>query len=385
MAKNKGGKKLLFFGKLILVINWILVLLLLASNYAHLISPEKFVWIAFAGLAFPYFVMINIIFVIYWLIRRRWNFLYSFIALALSWTLISNFVEFNSITKKTENKPSGFKVLSYNVRVFDIYNYDKHWVSNTEKRNKIFNYLTQEAADIVCLQEFVDDRTGKFKTLDTIPLLQKAKNFHFEHTLNVRKKNLFGIATFTSFPIVNKGKIIFSTTTNNICIFTDIMIDNKIVRIYNMHLQSIKFGEEDYEFADRVRDSPVKEVESDKEFKKESKQIIKRLRKAFIKRAAQAELVARHMKTCPYPIIVCGDFNDTPSSYAYYTLSDRLEDSFCESGNGFSQTYVGGSFPSFRIDYIFHSKILKSESYNKGDVLFSDHYPISCYLSFKGN
>jgi endonuclease/exonuclease/phosphatase family metal-dependent hydrolase len=382
-VKKSKGKRLLFFGKVSLLINWFFVLCLLISNYAHLISPEKFVWIAFAGLVFPFFVCINIIFLLYWVIRRRWNLFYSLIALALSWSLITKFVAFHYNGNRQNLKVNSYKVLSYNVRVFDIYNYDKHWVSNTEKRNKIFNYFTQESADIICLQEFVDDRSGRFRTLDTIPLFQKAKNFHFETTLNVRKKNLFGIVTFTTFPIVNKGKIIFGSRTNNICIFTDVMIDKRIVRIYNMHLQSIKFGEEDYDFADRVRDSPYKEIESDKDLKKESKQIMKRLKKAFIKRAAQAEQVARHIRTCPYPVILCGDFNDTPSSYAYYTLAYRFIDAFCESGKGLSQTYVGGSFPSFRIDYIFHSKELLTANYKKDEVVYSDHYPITCEFSFK--
>lgn len=384
MAKKTKGKRLLFFGKVTLVINWLFVLCLLLSNFAHFISPEKFVLFAFFGIAFPYFAAINILFVIYWLIRRRWNILYSLIALVICLNILTKFVNINF--SKTPNSglrtPNSFKILSYNVRVFDVYHYNKHWVSNTEKRNRIFNYIKQESPDIMCLQEFVDDKTGRFKTLDTIPGFQKAVNYHFEYTLNVRKLNYFGIATFTIFPIVNKGKILFSTKSNNICIYTDIKVNNRIIRVYNVHLQSVRFAEEDFEFAGRIRESPYSEIEKDENFKKESKQIIRRLRKAFIKRAAQAELVSKHIKTCPYPVIICGDFNDTPSSYAYYTLAHNMSDAFIESGNGFSQTYIGGTFPSFRIDYILYSNELKSGNYKIDNILYSDHYPITCNIGF---
>ena len=358
MAKSKGKNKLLFIGKIILIINWFFALGLLLSFSAHFISPLSIVYFAFLGLAFPYFASINILFVLYWIIRLRKQLLISLIALIISFPTLNKFIAFRS-TINDQRTTSSFKVLSYNVHNFDIYNYNKHWVSNTEKRNKIFSYITYESPDIICFQEFVDDLGGRFKILDTLPYFQKANNFHFEYTKAVRKLNYFGIATFTKFPIVNKGKILFGPHTNNICIYTDINVNGKIIRIFNTHFQSIRFNEDDYEFADRIKD--VDKIKDDSLIGRESKKILKRLKKAFFKRAEQVEIVEKYIKSSPYPVIVCGDFNDTPSSYAYYTVSKTLSDAFCESGKGLGQTYSGNSFPSFRIDYILHSKSLNSQ------------------------
>ena len=380
MAKKNKKHTLLFFGKLILFINWITVLLLLTSFISHFISPEKVSILAFAGIAFPYFIVVNLLFSIYWILRLRWQFIYSFIAIAICWSTVDKFIAFD-FNKTPEASGKTFKVLSYNVRVFDIYNYNRHWVSNTKKRNAIFNYITQEQPDIICFQEFVDDKGGKFKIIDTLPYFQKATNYHFEYTKNVRNLNYFGIATFSKFPIVNRGKILFGNRTNNICIYTDVKINNKIIRIFNIHFQSIRFGEEDYEFAERIRD--IEDINKNDEFEPESKKIFKRLRKAFIRRAEQVELVEPYIKSSPYPVIVCGDFNDTPSSYAYHTISDNLTDAFCESGKGFGQTYAGSAFPSFRIDYILHSNSLRAFNFNWDKFLYSDHYPIHCELEIR--
>jgi endonuclease/exonuclease/phosphatase family metal-dependent hydrolase len=372
-------KKLLFLGKSILFINWIAVVCLLISYISHFISPEKIYILAFFGIAFPYFIVVNLIFIIYWLLRLRWQFIFSLIAIIISWNTLNKFININ-LNKEQEASKHSFKVLSYNVRVFDIYNYDKHWVSNTGKRNAIFSYITKEQPDIICFQEFVDDKGGKFKVIDTLPYFQKAKNYHFEYTKNVRNMNYFGIATFSSFPIVNKGKILFGEKTGNICIYTDVKINDKIIRIFNIHFQSIRFREEDYEFAERIRE--MEDVNKDDEFKPESKKIFKQLRRAFIRRAQQVDLVEQYIKSSPYPVIICGDFNDTPSSYAYYTISDKLSDAFCESGNGFGQTYAGGAFPSFRIDYIIHSNSLKGFNFDWDKITYSDHYPIHCEIEY---
>jgi endonuclease/exonuclease/phosphatase family metal-dependent hydrolase len=84
----------------------------------------------------------------------------------------------------------------------------------------------------------------------------------------------------------------------------------------------------------------------------------------------------------PYPVIICGDFNDTPSSYTYHQLSEGLIDAFKESGNGIGHTY-GGALPSFRIDYILHDERFKSTRFNTIRSKFSDHYPITTSLKLQ--
>ena len=202
-----------------------------------------------------------------------------------------------------------------------------------------------------------------------------AKNVHAEYTINLRNTDHWGIATFSKYPIVNKGKLEFTGSVfNNSCIFTDIKINDDTVRVYNIHLQSINFLKRDYHFMDSV-------IVKDKNQEiKGSKRILKLLKKAYIKRATQTDMVAEHIKNSPYPVIVCGDFNDPPSSYAYHLLSRNLKDAFRESGSGFGQTYIGGSVPSFRIDYIFHDPKFKAYEFNTIHKRYSDHRPITCLL-----
>jgi len=185
---------------------------------------------------------------------------------------------------------------------------------------------------------------------------------------------MFGIATFSSYPIINKGVISFNNTLNA-CIFTDIKFNEDTIRVYNNHLQSIHLGNRSYAYLDSIR------LRYNEEQINELKDISNRLRDAFIKRARQAERISVHIHGSPYPVIVCGDFNDTPSSFTYYKIRKNLSDAFVESGSGFGNTY-SGRFPSFRIDYILHHKDINSIYFKRIRTDLSDHYPVIGYLEF---
>lgn len=261
--------------------------------------------------------------------------------------------------------------------LFDLYN----WKQNTESRNKIFNNLTEINSDITCFQEFYSSDSKQkwnFNNIDTLTHLLHAPYYHTEYTTTLRKHDHWGVATFSKYPIVNRGKLVFQTKSNNTCIYSDIIINNDTVRIYNIHLQSISFTKEDNKFLDDV----VSEKDASEELE-HGKNILRRLKRAFTKRAKQADMIARHMKECRYKIIVCGDFNDTAASYAYHILSKNLNDAFVEKGTGFGRTYAG-KWPQFRIDYILHDKKLRCLKYSRSEETFTDHYPITaCFEIYK--
>jgi endonuclease/exonuclease/phosphatase family metal-dependent hydrolase len=144
-----------------------------------------------------------------------------------------------------------------------------------------------------------------------------------------------------------------------------------------MHLQSIRFQKADYKFIEQVSNDTT----DTKDEMEKSKTILRRLKRAFVKRAVQADAIAAHIKNCKYKVIVCGDFNDTPASYVYNTVRGDLKDAFIESGAGFEQTYAG-KFPRFRIDYILHSKEFNSKEYHHVSESNTDHYPIVSYISY---
>ena len=85
------------------------------------------------------------------------------------------------------------------------------------------------------------------------------------------------------------------------------------------------------------------------------------------------------MKTSPYPVIVCGDFNDTPLSYVYNQFNTNLVDAYRETATGIGVTYAG-RVPAGRIDYNLHSGDLGANDFGIQSVPFSDHRAIHCKI-----
>jgi endonuclease/exonuclease/phosphatase family metal-dependent hydrolase len=364
-------RKLSVAGRLILWINYLAVICLLFSYLAPYVSPRIFWPVAFFGIAYPVLLLLNFLFVIYWLIRWRMRFLYSFCAILIGLPVLNGYVQFNPKTKPEVAYRCSHQltVMSFNTKLFDLYN----WSHNLETRSKIFDMLKEESPDIICMQEFYNSDKGAHRNLDTLVKFQRAKYSHSEYTVTLRGTDHWGMATFSSYPIVNRGHIDFNVQGNNSCIYTDIKIGSDTIRVYNMHLQSMHFSNSDYKFMEEfLQTKDINELEG-------SRTILRRLKWAFRRRAGQADIIREHIRNCRYRVIVCGDFNDTPASYAYHTLRKGLKDAFLESGNGFGRTYYG-KFPSFRIDYILHSPSIPSWGFRTIITDLSDHYPISCKI-----
>ena len=350
---------------------YFVLFLLIISFLSPYISPKKFFIPAFIGLAFPYIFAVIFILFIFILFRKYKKHIFIFLPFVIYGFYIScNYYRFNFFNSQPINNKA-IKVMSYNVRLFDLYN----WKNNLHGKNKIFKLLENENPAILCLQEYYYQNDGEFPTTDTLIKFLSANNIHAYFPVVNKNKYFFGIATLTKFPIINKGRITFEGTSN-MSIFTDILLWDDTVRIYNNHLESVRFGKEDYNFINKLDfDINNKEV-------KDSKNILRRLKNAFIKRAKQADIISAHIAHCHYPVIVCGDFNDTPDSYAYKTISKGLKDAYCESGKGIGSTY-NGKIPFLRIDFILHSPKFNAYNFkvNKDDL--SDHFPVTCLLELK--
>lgn len=365
----EGGRKrrMTWISRIVLFLNFLVALSLALSWLAQYISPQTFWPIAFFGIAYQFLLGLNVLFLAYWILRWRKQVYIPLLAIALSASHIPRLAQLRF--SRPPAPPASFKVMSYNVRLFDLYN----WTHNKETRNRMFSFINRENPDIVCFQEYFQGDSGYFNTTDTLVKFLKAKNAHVEFTLTLRRTHHWGIATYTSFPIVNRGRIEFDPGSNNTCIYTDVLVNKDTFRIYNMHLQSFLFSRQDYKFIEGLQtDKEVDEVSG-------SKSILRRMKRGFVKRAPQAEAVAAHIALCRYPVIVCGDFNDTPFSYTYHKIKGDLCDSFMESGSGLGKSYFG-NFPSFRIDYIFHSAGLTSYQYTTHPEEYSDHFAISCSM-----
>ncbi|MBL4715294.1 MAG: endonuclease/exonuclease/phosphatase family protein [Bacteroidia bacterium] len=196
---------------------------------------------------------------------------------------------------------------------------------------------------------------------------------HYGETSSYREVSHFGLITFSKFPIIAKGIIKFKDSKNNACLYSDILINQDTVRVYNIHLESIHLEHKDHSTIDNIIN--LSEVTQSSWYS-----LFNHLRTAFTKRASQADIISTHMTSCIYPIILCGDFNDTPSSYAYRQISEHLNDNFDKGNFGLGATYAG-ELP-IRIDFILNSKGITGTKQLIIKEKFSDHYPLVCRFEY---
>ena len=340
--------------------------LLLLSHVSSYLNPSVF-WVAsLVALAYPVLLIVNLVFILYWLLIKSRALFISLFAVLIGYDNLKAQEQVNLFQAQVPPAAQQIRVLSFNARLFDLY----QWTGNPRTRHKIFKMVQDEAPDIVSFQEFYTSQKKGRNNLDTMATLQKAKYVHVAYTETLRNTDHWGIATFSVFPIVHKGKILFNEKTNNLCIFTDLKINEDTVRVYNIHFQSNRFKQEDYEFLGNPAATP-----SNDEKIAASWNIIQRLRVGAIKRARQVEVVAAHIQNSPHPVIVCGDFNDPPASFTYNKISKGLEDAFVQSGWGVGNTY-NGLYSILRIDYLFHDPRFVSSGYCTIRQNLSDHFPI---------
>lgn len=375
-VRKSSKKSLPFWLRIVLLINGLAAILLLTSYAVPRVSPADFWPMAFLGLVYPFLLATNVLFVVFWLFaRKKWALLsVSVIFLGLGHLL--NLFQISNTSRELPETGKNIHLLTYNVRNFGLYNYHPGHGLNFSYRNDIFRYLQEKNSDIICFQEFVLDRKGEFRTLDTLPGLLRARHYHFEYTRSSRFQNYFGLATFSAYPIVNKGKIPFRTNAGNLCIYTDIDVGIDTIRVYNVHFESIGLSEEDHMFVESMTNTIA--TDQPENITKYSRQIYNRLRRAFIYRAAQVSKIAEHIATSPHPVILAGDFNDTPMSYVYHQVARHLNDAF-HSGMGMGRTYII-AVPGFRIDYIFYSDEFTPFNFKTEARPYSDHFPVSVTL-----
>lgn len=360
-----------FTYSVILSLNIILVAALLVSYLAPVINPSKFALPAIFGLAYPYILMLNLGFLFYWLIRLRKEILISLLVILMGWNHLNNLLPLSGknheIPVETDSGRM-FKVLSYNVRGFDRY----HWTEDANTKNAIFDFISKQEPDILCFQEYYTSSRKGERQSDIKKHLSQFAYSDIYYTTDPANRTGVGIATYSKFPVLKRSRIPFNST-NNAAMYTDHLILNDTIRVFNVHLQSIKFREDNYAFMDTAR------LKYSNEQMKEIKNIGTRLKTAFILRAEQATMIANYIKESPYPVIVMGDFNDTPQSFAYRKIKKGLQDAFRRAGRGFGNTYAG-ELPSFRIDHIMVSDPMIPYQFKRTKTDYSDHFPISTLL-----
>jgi len=354
-----------FVNRILLLVNVLAIIgLVLCYASAHL-NPLQFSLITLFSLTYPYFVAINIGFILFWAVIRKYYLIFSLIALLFGYNSLNNNFQFLPKNTYVDTVPGiTFKVMSYNVHIFDLY----RWSKKGETRDKMFEFIRSENPNIACFQEYYNGKKNFYPVHDSLMMNQNFRYAHVYYTDNIGVLQRFGIATYSTYPIVNKGIIRFPNT-RNVSIYSDIKIKNDTIRVFNCHLESIRFLPEDYNFIDSLV------TQRDKPQINGAKGVKKRLENAFKKRAVQTHLLTEQIVKSPYPIVLAGDFNDPPSSYTYTHLTESLNDSFVEKGKGKGATFSRNIF-AYRIDYILYSKHLQCIDFYVPKVDYSDHFPI---------
>ncbi|MFR9165175.1 MAG: endonuclease/exonuclease/phosphatase family protein [Dysgonomonas sp.] len=371
-VKNK--KNLLRYGwYLILIINVLTIVLLFMSVLAWKISPAKTTFFAYLGLGFPFLLIINLLFLVFWLIFRKWKFvLLVLVTLVLCMKPALTYFPLH-FAKNMEVPQKSIKVLSYNVMMFS-------WFRNKNlQENPVMAYIRDSGADIVCIQEYLAiEGSDKFNSRE----IKKAlKHYPYHSVIKLedlgdnKREVLYGIACFSKYPINKVVQIPVETRYNAGSVLYELSVNGKTISLFNSHLESNRLTDEDKklyrEFLAETNRQTFDEV---------TQNIRSRLGTAYAKRAPQADIVnqwIRKQKTDG--IIVCGDFNDTPISYTYNRIKGDLVDSYTENGFGAGITYHENHF-WFRIDFIMHSDNMQSYGFTVDKVKYSDHYPIWTYL-----
>lgn len=338
------------------------IVLMLATGYADRINPVTHPLWSPAGMTFPIFLLANLLFLFFWLLfkwRRAWI---PVVGFALAYVPISIFVPLN---RSGDTSEATLKLLSWNVCTYGgNYKYDNGFEA-------VLDYLKEQDADIVCLQEDVDSwRRYVFKKYQELYPYNDTTIF-----VNTAV-SMNGVGIHSRYPIIRKERIQYESLANgSVAYYLNVGGDTLLV--INNHLEGTHLStEERSRYKDMLRGNMERDTA-----RAESMYLAGKLGLSAATRALQAEAVHRYVTNhSQYVTIVCGDFNDSPISYSRRTIAEGLTDCFVTKGNGLGLSYNEKGF-NFRIDHILCTsdyEPIKCIVDSKIDC--SDHYPIICWL-----
>ena len=298
------------------------------------------------------------------------------IAIALSWNPLQEVAPIReSPDFNIKKDPSTIRLMSWNVEHFDILEHKSH----PERKQEMIAMINEQQPDVACFQEMVasDQFSSAINYLPEFMTRLAMYDYHytFNPKLDFDSKHHFGIIIFSKYPIINKQTVAYPPKDYNSTFqFADIVKNDDTFRVFNIHLQSLKFSNENRKY---IEDPSIKD---ERDFE-ESKSVAAKFKTGFLKRKIQSERIREAVDQSPYPAIVCGDFNDVPNSYAYKTIGNGMKNVFSEKGAGIGRTFYGIS-PTLRIDNIFNDQRFEVQQYVRIKKKLSDHFPIIADLRY---
>lgn len=353
--------------------NYLATICYLLACFVPFFNPGVYWFIGLLGLVFPILLVIMLIFCLYWTIKKsKWAFL-SIAALLFGWRQISVSFGLHPICKFNEAKsPDAVRILTWNLSSWG--ETSKNNRSKADSHFEMINSIKGAHADILCFQEYVFTNRIQFRDSVIPELKDDGYKYAFfvkaSYSMKLFKTaHVTGVVILSKYPIIDTGH--FEYSENNYAeplIYADIKVKENTIRVFTTHLQSVRFEEYDYEALHNLKEPGHASVN-------QSRAVVWKLKQAYKKRSLQSEELHRKIIKSPYPAVLCGDFNDPPNSYTYFTAKGDLQDAFLKAGFGFGRSYRYLS-PTLRIDYILADKKLHIEQFKIIEVPYSDHYPL---------
>ncbi len=370
--------------KFILLSAWIgscilLSVIYIVASLSSFIPPAAFSFISLFGIAFPYIlILISFCCVINFFIYRKLAF-FLLVLLPLGYFNIADSFSFQAPGKWQLNKtPNTLRIITWNVQGFN--NLFPLTSPVAEKRIKMLETIKNLKADVICIQEYKNVENGRIsvsvrKELDS---LGYKYNFCSNDRLYKSKRSVHveGVAIYSKRPLIDSGRIKISgkEKTENL-IYTDVMLNNKRLRLFTAHLVSF------YLYTDTLQ-AQNSELNIYKITYNRKRTIQYKLRETEIAHQNEIIIIRNTIDKSPYPVVYCGDLNTTPASYNYRLLKKNLQDAFLIKGSGIGATFYK-ILPTLRIDVCFVDKKFQVVQCKAEQKKLSDHYPVITDIQWK--
>lgn len=343
MRSLKLGKKILY------ILTIIGAITLLFSCVLYFTGIKSYPILGILSIGTPVVLLINLLLSIYWLLLRHKVFILSATSVVISLLVFGPIYQLPSVEEHMMKED--LRIMSFNSRGFNKLNQ----IKQPDLDTRILEMVNSYEPDIVCFQEFDYTRAAELKAYP-----HQYVNYIFTEEAKVVQ------AILSKYPLVEKGVVNFPGSANNV-IFADIKLENEVVRVYNVHLQSF-----------RITPS-VEDITSESR-----EQFFSRVSRTFFKQQEQAEILKEHQRATNLRTIICADLNNTAFSNIYKEVKGKLNDSFEEAGSGLGTTFHFLGYP-LRIDFIFSDPDFEVINHEIHDEKLSDHYPILASIQLHTN
>lgn len=359
----------------LVVLNIITAVLYLLSCLAPYIKPADSWVIAVLGLGFPILLAVLIGFIFLWLIlklRRVW---YSLVVLLAGYKSIDVSWAFHAPSAfQYQKKPNQVRIATWNVARFLEWKRNNNEKSRT--RLKMLDQIQKQNPDILCLEEFFHSPVDSVFYNNISEITAMGYPYHYFSYDPDGDYQFIGSAIFSKYPMLDTGLVrYFRPSMTEALVHADIKVNNDTIRVFATHLQSVQFRQHDYEAINEIKTASDSLIDN-------SKTVLAKVRKAMSLRSSQADVARQVMDDSPYPAIFCGDLNDTPNSYTYFTIRGDMQDAFLKKGFGIGRTFSSVS-PTLRIDFIFADENFHISQFTRVVKYLSDHFMLMADVELK--